>query len=94
MSILRRYGNGIPGEGKGVYRRRVYVPVRISLGRRRISCGLSHFVECYHSGAGYMLPFAVNVGVSPRFAVFCFMGTSKNTPFAIWSDLSSQLFLA
>ena len=23
MSILRRYGNGIPGEGKGVYRRRV-----------------------------------------------------------------------
>ena len=26
MSILRRYGNGIPGEGKGVYRRRVYVP--------------------------------------------------------------------
>ena len=47
-------------------------PVRISLGRRKISCGLSHFVECYHSGIGSALPFTVNVGVSPRFAVFVY----------------------
>ena len=58
-------------EEKGYTAEEYTFPVRISLGRWKISCGLSHFVECYHSGVGYQLPFAVNVGVSPRFAVFC-----------------------
>ena len=35
------------------------------------SSGLSRFVERYHSSLWIILPFAVNVGVSPGFAVFC-----------------------
>ena len=62
----------VPGGEKGYTAEEYMFPVRISLGRWKISRGLSHFVECYHSGAGYMLPFAVNVGVSPRFAVFVY----------------------
>ena len=70
-------GTGFPVGEKGYTAEEDTLPVRIALGRRRISCGLSHFVECYHSGVGISLPFAVNVGVSPRFAVFLFQNMLK-----------------
>ena len=50
MSTIRCKENGISGGGEGASRRRFFgIPESGSLGRWKISCGLSHFVERYHS---------------------------------------------
>ena len=60
----------VPGGEKGYTAEEYTFPVRISLGRWKISCGLSHLWSAIIRVSG-SLPYAVNVGVSPGFAVFC-----------------------
>ena len=61
------YGNGNSGEREGADRRRALTSRVSVLGRMEHIQRTVTFVERYHSG----FVFAVNVGDSPGFAVFC-----------------------
>ena len=72
MSIFHHCGSGFPVKEKGYTAEECTFPVRISLGRmenilRTVTIMWSAIIRAL----GFWLPFAVNVGVSPRFAVFC-----------------------
>lgn len=56
MSTFAAYGTGFPAKGKGEPPKYPRLPGLRMLGRRRISGGLSHYVERYHSSCIGVLP--------------------------------------
>jgi len=49
MITFTIFGTGVPAKGKGKPPKCLRLPGLRTLGRRKISGGLSHFVERYHS---------------------------------------------
>ena len=73
MNILHYKRERVPDEGKRVHCRRVYVTRAYKSGPYGKDPADCHSLwSAIIRALGLLLPFAVNVGVSPRFAVFCF----------------------
>ena len=75
MSILYHCGSGFPVKEKGYTAEEYAFPVRIALGRMENILRTVTFCGVLSFWCWFLLPFAVNVGVSPRFAVFCYQDT-------------------
>ena len=73
MSIFHHCGSGFPVKEKGYTAEEYTFPVRIDLGRmEKILRTVTIMWSAIILALACCCLFAVNVGVSPRFAVFCY----------------------